>query len=223
MDADRFPKAWLDAIGTPDLERQVACVLEAVEEQRGAGVDVHPPRGLVFAALEMTPPDVVRAVILGQDPYHHPGQAHGLAFSVPDGVAKPPTLRNILKVWSQDTGNPIPTSGCLEAWARHGVLLLNSSLTVRGGVAGSHAGTGWHSITGQIVATVASMGRPIAFLLWGKHAQSVAGSVGKPNVVLHTSHPSPLAARRGFSTARPFTGANDGLKRVGGDPIDWRL
>jgi uracil-DNA glycosylase len=183
-------------------------------------------------ALELTAPDAVRVVILGQDPYHGPGQAHGLCFSVPETVPPPPSLKNVFRELHDDLGIAPPAHGNLEGWARQGVLLLNNTLTVEGGRAGSHAGRGWDAITDACVAAVASREAPAVFILWGSHAQGKAGRIaalaasesgGGPHLLIKSPHPSPLSAHRGFFGSKPFSRANTFLQRNGRGTIDWRL
>ena len=199
-----------------------------VAEERAAHT-VYPPHDEVFAALHLTALRDVRAVILGQDPYHGPRQAHGLAFSVRHGVRIPPSLRNIHQELHDDLGIEIPDHGSLEAWARQGVLLLNTSLTVRAGQAASHAGQGWETFTDRVIATVAAHDRPVVFILWGNHARkkraliTAAPGASDRHIVIESTHPSPFAAHNGFFGSRPFSRANDALVAAGRDPIDWRL
>lgn len=179
-----------------------------------------PGPGRVFAALDAVPPSAVRVVILGQDPYPTPGHANGLAFSVNPGVALPRSLANIFAEVEADIGVR-PVSGDLTAWARQGVLLLNTALSVRAGAAGSHARWGWDALTRQAIAE-ARRHRPLAFLLWGAHAQkAVAGLPRQQDLVIATAHPSPLSARRGFFGSRPFSRVNAWLCARGDQPIDW--
>ena len=168
----------------------------------------------------------MKVVILGQDPYHGPGQAHGLAFSVPDGMRLPPSLRNIYKELESDLGVPARQDGDLTRWATQGVLLLNTSLTVEAGKAGSHAGRGWEAITDACVRAVAARHQSSVFILWGSHAQQKARRIpelgaGSPHLVIESPHPSPLSAYRGFFGSRPFSRANAFLRDSGRDPIDW--
>ncbi|MCX7676703.1 MAG: uracil-DNA glycosylase, partial [Alteraurantiacibacter sp.] len=178
-------------------------------------------------ALELTPLNQVKAVILGQDPYHGPGQAHGLAFSVPRGITPPPSLLNIYKELQADLGLAPPAHGNLEAWARQGVLLLNASLTVEDGKPASHAGRGWEAITDALVAAVAARREPAVFILWGSHAQKKAQRIPAlhtgTHLLLQSAHPSPLSAHRGFFGSRPFSRTNAFLEKAGRGMIDWRL
>ncbi|MBC2664424.1 uracil-DNA glycosylase [Novosphingobium flavum] len=221
------PDSWrpaLDpAMATP-AARKLGGFLKAEE---AAGKQIYPPRGLRLAALELTPLDRVKVVILGQDPYHGPGQAHGLSFSVPKGVKVPPSLVNIYKEIEADLGLPRGAHGNLESWARQGVLLLNNSLTVEDGRAGSHAGLGWDAITDAAVAAVAAKAEPCVFLLWGSHARKkaerVPGLMGSHHLVLAAPHPSPLSAHSGFLGCRHFSKANAFLEAQGRGGIDWSV
>ena len=192
-----------------------------------AGKTVYPPRGLRLAALDLTALGSVKVVVLGQDPYHGPEQAHGLSFSVPDGVRVPPSLANIFKELHADLGLPRPASGNLVAWARQGVLLLNTVLSVQQGQPGSHHGRGWEEITGAVLAAVATRDGPCVFLLWGSHAQnkarSVAGLAASHHLTLTAPHPSPLSAHRGFLGCRHFSQANAFLAAQGRGEVDWRV
>ena len=195
--------------------------------EEAAGKAIYPPRGTRLAALELTPLDAVRVVILGQDPYHGAGRAHGLAFSVQRGVRVPPSLANIYKELHTDLGLAPPRHGHLEAWARHGVLLLNNALTVEAASPGSHQNRGWEALTDAAIAAVAARREPSVFLLWGSHAQKKAArvpglSTGR-HLVLKAPHPSPLSAYAGFFGSRPFSQANAFLEAHGRGPIDWRL
>ncbi|MGB3797159.1 MAG: uracil-DNA glycosylase [Alteraurantiacibacter sp.] len=225
---DSIPDAWAAALA-PALDtpqsRQLAGWLRAEE---GAGEVIYPPRGSRLRALELTPLEDVRVVILGQDPYHGLGQAHGLSFSVPRGVPPPPSLKNIFKEMEGDLGIAVPDHGNLEEWARQGVLLLNNTLTVSQGKAGSHAGKGWEAITDACVAAVARRDVPTVFILWGVHAQGKAAripqlSANSEHLLLKGPHPSPLSAYRGFFGSRPFSQANAFLERHGRGTIDWQL
>ncbi|MBO9725926.1 MAG: uracil-DNA glycosylase [Novosphingobium sp.] len=219
------PPSWQPALGavldSPQL-RQLGGWLKAEE---AAGKRIYPPRGSRLRALELTPLDSVRVVILGQDPYHGPGQAHGLSFSVPEGVKVPPSLVNIYKELATDCGVTAPGHGNLEHWARQGVLLLNNALTVEEAQAGSHQNKGWEAITDAAVAAVAAKAEPCVFLLWGSHAQKkamrVPGLASSHHMVLTAPHPSPLSAHRGFLGCRHFSKANAFLAAHGRGTIDW--
>ena len=194
-----------------------------VAEERG-GCPVYPPPEDVFAALHLTPRGATKVVILGQDPYHGPGQAHGLAFSVRPGVAVPPSLRNIFKELQADLGAVPPRQGSLEPWARRGVLLLNATLTVRGGAAASHHGRGWEVFTDEVIKAVSAKPERVVFVLWGAAARRKRALVDLTcHVVLESAHPSPLSASNGFFGSRPFSRANAALAEAGREPVDWRL
>ncbi|MDJ0644153.1 MAG: uracil-DNA glycosylase [Erythrobacter sp.] len=228
MASEDIPESWRAALepvlATPEA-RKLGGWLRAEED---AGRTIFPPRGQRLAALAMTPLEQVRVVILGQDPYHGQGQAHGLAFSVQDGVKIPPSLVNIFKELESDCGIARPATGNLSPWASQGVLLLNNTLTVQSGNAGSHAGRGWDAITDAAVAAVAERGEPTVFILWGSHARKKAGRVralgsGEHHLVLASPHPSPLSAHNGFFGSRPFSQTNAFLERHGCGVIDWSL
>jgi uracil-DNA glycosylase len=183
---------------------------------------VHPPSDDVFAALHLTPYADTKVMILGQDPYHGPGQAHGLCFSVRRGVRVPPSLRNIQTELHDDLGIAPPGHGNLEAWARRGVLLLNATLTVRGGQAGSHQGHGWEMFTDQVIRAVNDKPHRVVFILWGSSARRKATLVDvERHHIIQSAHPSPLSAHQGFFGSRPFSRANRALTDAGLDPIDW--
>ena len=194
-----------------------------VEDERRRG-PVYPPRDEVFAALHHTSHGATRAVILGQDPYHGPGQAHGLCFSVRRGVARPPSVANIHRELHDDLGVPPPVHGNLERWAAAGVLLLNTTLTVRGGEAGSHRDRGWERFTDRIIEVLSARAEPLVFVLGGSSARAKRPMIdtGRHGVV-ESAHPSPLSAHRGFLGSRPFSKVNALLAERGADPIDWTL
>jgi uracil-DNA glycosylase len=214
---------WLARIGGEFDQPYMAALKAFLASERAAGKAIYPRPRDWFAALDATPPDAVRVVILGQDPYHGPGQAHGLCFSVQPGVRVPPSLVNIYKELQSDLGIAPARHGHLAHWAAQGVLLLNSVLTVEAGLAASHQGRGWERFTDAVVAAVAASAQPTVFLLWGGHAQKKAGAVGAPHLVLRAPHPSPLSARTGFLGCRHFSQANDFLTAHGRGAIDWRL
>lgn len=185
---------------------------------------VYPPANRVFRALELTPLSEAKVVILGQDPYHGPGQAHGLSFSVLPGVKLPPSLRNIYKELQDDLGCEAPMHGCLAHWARQGVLLLNSVLTVEEGQANSHRKLGWESFTDKLVAALSTREQPMAFVLWGRQAQEKGRHIDRSrHLVIEDVHPSPLSAYAGFFGSRPFSRCNAFLAQHGIAEIDWRL
>ncbi len=190
--------------------------------EKQAGKQIYPPGPLIFNALNSTPLPQVKVVILGQDPYHQPGQAHGLSFSVPKGVAVPPSLQNIYKELQRDLGMPIPNHGYLQAWAEQGVLLLNTSLTVERGQAGSHANAGWQRFTDKVIEIVNQHQQGVVFLLWGAHAQSKARLIDETrHLILRSPHPSPLSAHRGFIGNGHFSACNHYLTAQGKTPINW--
>jgi uracil-DNA glycosylase len=185
---------------------------------------VYPPADQVFACLHLTPHAETRVLILGQDPYHGPKQAHGLCFSVSKGVAIPPSLANIYAELRDDLGIEPPGHGNLESWARQGVLLLNTTLTVRAGQAASHQGKGWETFTDEVIRTVDAKAHPVVFILWGSHARRKKALIDTSrHTVLESAHPSPLSAHNGFFGSRPFSRANAALEAAGLAPIDWRI
>lgn len=185
---------------------------------------VYPDMFDIFNALHSTPYADVKVCILGQDPYHGPGQAHGLSFSVQPGVPPPPSLQNILRELHADLGHPPPGHGYLQAWAEQGVLLLNTVLTVRAGMANSHRGRGWERFTDRIIGELNSREQPVVFILWGRPARAKKAliDVGR-HPIIESAHPSPLAAHHGFFGSRPFSRANEYLQAMGVNPVDWRL
>ena len=228
MASEDIPTSWRGALepalSSPEA-RKLGGWLRSEEE---AGRVIYPPRGQRLTALALTPLESVRVVILGQDPYHGPGQAHGLAFSVLDGVKTPPSLVNIFKELESDLGIARPSHGNLAHWAEQGVLLLNNTLTVQAGQAGSHAGRGWDAITDACVAAVVEQGAPTVFILWGSHAKKKAGRVkglgtSADHLVLTSPHPSPLSAHGGFFGSRPFSQANAFLEERGRGAINWAI
>ena len=204
-----------------------AALCRAVTARRAAG-PVYPPEAVVFSAFALTPPEQVRCVILGQDPYHEPEQAHGLAFSVRPGVPLPRSLRNIYKEREADLGLPPAQTGCLIPWARAGVLLINTVLTVDAGQANSHAKFGWQTFTDAVFRILWQLPQPVAFVLWGKQAQvklerAIDAPAGGPRLVHTSAHPSPLSAKRGFFGSRPFSQVDAFLRENGAPPIGWVL
>ena len=225
---EAIPESWrpvLEPVLVTPEARRLGGWLRAEED---AGRAIYPPRGCRLRALELTPLDAVKIVILGQDPYHGPNQAMGLCFAVPEGERVPPSLVNIYKELESDLGLPRPGHGDLGHWARQGVLLLNNSLTVEAGRAGSHAGKGWEAVTDACVAAVAARAEPSVFILWGIHAQGKAARIPElaqsdRHLVLRSPHPSPLSAHRGFFGSKPFSQANAFLEAQGRGAIDWRF
>lgn len=195
-----------------------------LREQKAAGKRIYPPGGNIFNALDSTPFDEVKVVILGQDPYHGPGQAHGLCFSVPPGIAAPPSLQNIFRELQSDLDFTIPRHGCLEHWAGQGVLLLNAVLTVEARRAASHQGKGWEQFTDRIVQCLNEKRSGLVFMLWGAYAQRKGAIIDRDtHLVLAAPHPSPFSADRGFFGCRHFSRANDYLREQGKEAIDWQL
>lgn len=185
---------------------------------------VYPPRDLLFQALRLTPYHEVKAVILGQDPYHGAGQAEGLSFSVQPGVKVPPSLRNIYIELKEDIGVPTPSHGSLVSWGKHGVLLLNTALTVREGKPASHRGKGWERFTDTIIRLLNERKQPMVFLLWGNHAAEKEVLINtEHHLVIRSAHPSPFAARKGFFGSRPFSRTNAFLQEHGQQPVDWTI
>ena len=216
------PESWREVLRNETSQPYFADLSEFVLRERKA-VTVFPSEREVFAALQLTPPGAVRVVIVGQDPYHGAGQAHGLSFSVQRGTRIPPSLRNIYAELHSDLDIPLPSHGNLEAWAKQGVLLLNSTLTVREGEAGSHAGYGWETFTDAIISYLGSRKQHIVFMLWGAHAGKKKSLIGQHHTVITSVHPSPLSAHRGFIGSRPFSQANRVLSNHNQPEINWAI
>lgn len=213
-----------DSVLREDLQSESFARLQAFLDQEYAAGPVYPPREDLFNALKYTDYPAVKAVILGQDPYHGPGQAHGLAFSVQKGVAVPPSLQNIYKELLSDLGCAIPSHGCLIEWAQRGVLLLNAVLSVREGQPNSHKGQGWEQLTDSIIRHLNAREEPMVFLLWGANARQKLPLIQSMNhLVLTAPHPSPLSAYQGFFGCRHFSKANHFLQQAGIAPIDWQI
>ena len=228
MEEPALPPSWQPSLAPVLASREARKLGGLLKGEEAAGKRIYPPRGQRLAALELTPLSKVKVVILGQDPYHGPGQAHGLSFSVPEGVKVPPSLANIYKELESDLGLPRPSCGNLENWARAGVLLLNNSLTVEEGKAGSHGKIGWEAITDTAIAAVAAKQEPCVFMLWGSHARSKAARVpglgaDSHHLILTAPHPSPLSAYQGFLGCKHFSKANAFLVAKGRGAIDWRV
>jgi uracil-DNA glycosylase len=199
-------------------------IVTHLKTERTQGKVIYPAGSNIFHAFDATPFDEVKVVILGQDPYHGPGQAHGLSFSVQPGVPPPPSLVNIFKELHEDVGIPIPKTGFLEKWARQGVLLLNASLTVRAGEPMSHSKIGWEKFTNTVIETISREKEHVVFILWGKFAQEKSALIdGKKHFILKSAHPSPLSAKTGFFGNHHFSQTNSYLMQHGKDPIDWAL
>ena len=220
----RLEESWRRALADEFAAPYMAELRTFLLAERAAGKRIHPRAANWFRALDLTPLGKVRVVILGQDPYHGPGQAHGLCFSVQPGVKKPPSLVNIYKELESELDIPHAQHGYLESWAEQGVLLLNSVLTVEEANAASHAGRGWERFTDAVIRQVAASPQPTVFILWGSYAQKKAGFVDAGrHLVLKSVHPSPLSAHGGFFGSRPFSKANAFLEKAGRGSVDWRL
>lgn len=218
----RLSKEWYECLA-PEFSSPYFKTLDNFLKVRlDEGAIIYPSHDDIFKSLEVTIPSKVKVVILGQDPYHGPRQAHGLSFSVPDGVALPPSLKNIFKEVINDQGSMSLTSGNLSDWAKQGVLLLNRVLTVEEGKAGSHQGKGWETFTEAVLKVLANSDQPLVLMLWGSQAQTIRHLFGKPqHLVLTAPHPSPLSSYRGFFGCRHFSKANLHLKSYGLLPIEW--
>ncbi len=216
------PESWRDVLRNEISQPYFADLSEFVLRERKA-FTVFPSEREVFTALQLTSPHDVRVVIVGQDPYHGAGQAHGLSFSVQHGTRIPTSLRNIYAELHSDLDIPLPSHGNLEAWAQQGVLLLNSTLTVREGEAGSHAGHGWETFTDAIISYLGSSQEHIVFILWGAHAGKKTSLIGQHHTVITSVHPSPLSAHRGFLGSRPFSQANRALSNRNQPEINWMI
>lgn len=214
---------WNPVLKAQTAEPYWAGLQEFVASERTSHA-VYPPQEEVFAALHLTPYADVRVLILGQDPYHGPGQAHGLCFSVRRGVAPPPSLVNIYKELRTDLGITVPKHGNLEVWARKGVLLLNTTLTVRAHEAASHQGKGWERFTDAVIAAVNAKPEPVVFILWGAAARKKRALIDTTrHIIIESAHPSPLSAANGFFGSRPFSRTNEALVAAGRPPVDWAL
>lgn len=217
-----LPRSWQAHVGA-ELEKPYFHTLRDFVDGERRRATVYPPEGEVFTALELTPYDRVKVMILGQDPYHGPGQAHGLAFSVRPGVRPPPSLANIFKELKAEMGCPVPKNGSLVPWAEQGVLLLNAVLTVRDGEPNSHKGRGWETFTDAVIRALAQRPDPVVFVLWGGYAAKKEALIGAPHFIHKSAHPSPLSAKRGFFGSTPFTIINRELQRAGHAPVEWCL
>jgi len=223
-DRVRLEPSWKARVGECFERPQMLALAEFLRAEKRAGKVVYPPGPEIFAALDTTPFDAVKVVILGQDPYHGPNQAHGLCFSVRPGIPVPPSLQNMFAEIERDVRIPRPDHGCLLPWARQGVLLLNSVLTVERGLAGSHQGKGWEGFTDACVDALNREREGIVFLLWGSYAQAKGKLIDpRRHRVLKAPHPSPLSAHRGFIGSGHFSRANEYLRERGQAPVDWRL
>ncbi len=219
----KISQSWYQIL-KPEFESQNYKNLEKFLGEEYSKYTVYPVAENIFSALNFVPFDQVKVVIIGQDPYHEPNQANGLCFSVEKGVKIPPSLANIYKEIQDDIGCTIPRTGDLSPWARQGVLLLNSVLTVRKGVANSHKNKGWEQITSKIIEKLNQREKPLVFMLWGKNAQEIGASIDRTkHLVLTASHPSPLSAYSGFFGCKHFSKANKFLQKTGQIPINWQI
>ncbi len=216
-------ESWKAAL-IDEFEKQYFRELKEFLVEEKSKYPIYPPGGLIFHAFRLTPFDRARVVILGQDPYHGQGQAHGLCFSVPPGIAAPPSLVNIFKEIEHDLGIPVPTHGNLERWARQGVLLLNATLTVRANQPGSHQRKGWETFTNAVIGKLSEQRVGLIFLLWGKFAQEKEALIDtNRHYILKAAHPSPYSAYNGFFGCRHFSKTNEILRKHGLEEIDWRV
>ena len=217
----RIDQSWKEHLQTEFDKPYFKALTDFVRDEYAHG-PVYPPGKLIFNAFDLCPFDKVKVVIIGQDPYHEPGQAHGLCFSVNDGVPFPPSLRNIFKEISDDLGKPVPPSGDLTCWARQGVLLLNATLTVRAGMAGSHQGRGWEEFTDAVIRELNAGRDGLVFILWGGYAKKKGAMIDRSrHLVLSSAHPSPLSAYNGFFGNHHFSQTNNWLISHGESPIEW--
>lgn len=220
---EQLPPSWREALEA-EFSKPYMASLEAFLEHERQEHAVYPPPEDMLNALKYTPFDQVRVLVVGQDPYHGKGQAHGLAFSVRRGVRPPPSLLNIFKELQDDLGLPTPKHGSLEHWAKQGVLLLNTSLTVRAGEPASHKNKGWEHFTDAIIKAVSDKPQPVVFVLWGAHAQKKLELIDTSrHTVIKAAHPSPYSADKGFFGSRPFSKINAALRKQGQPEIDWSL
>ena len=219
----KIEESW-KALLQEEFDKPYFAELIAFVKNEYAQTRIFPPGKLIFNAFNLSPFDKVKVVIIGQDPYHGPGQAHGLCFSVNDGVPFPPSLLNIFKEIKNDIGTDAPTTGNLTRWAEQGILLLNATLTVRAHQAGSHQNRGWETFTDAAIRVLNEQDRPIVFMLWGRPAQMKKRMLTNPNhLILEAPHPSPLSAYRGFFGSKPFSQTNKFLEAHGVEPIDWQI
>ena len=217
----KIDQSWKEHLQTEFDKPYFKTLTDFVKNEYAHG-PVYPPGRLIFNAFDLCPFDKVKVVIIGQDPYHEPGQAHGLCFSVNDGVPFPPSLRNIFKEISDDLGKPVPLSGDLTRWARQGVLLLNATLTVRAGQAGSHQGRGWEEFTDAVIRELIASRDGLVFILWGSYAKKKGAVIDRSrHLVLSSAHPSPLSAYNGFFGNHHFSLTNKWLAEHGETPIEW--
>ncbi len=220
----KIEESWKEKLKDEFEKPYFLQLVDHLKAEKALNRQIYPAGNNIFKAFEKTPFSQVKLVILGQDPYHGPGQAHGLSFSVQDGVAIPRSLKNIFKELQTDIGIPTPASGNLTAWAEKGVLLLNASLTVRANEPASHAQIGWLQFTDAVISIISAYKKDVVFLLWGKFAQEKQLLIdGRKHFVLKAAHPSPFSADKGFFGCRHFSKSNEFLMQKGYDPIDWKL
>jgi len=220
----KIEASWKEVLKDEFKKPYFKQIADHIKTEKAQGKTIYPPGSQIFHAFEATPFDELKVVILGQDPYHGPRQAHGLSFSVQKGVPPPPSLINIFKELHDDVGVPIPNHGHLEKWAKQGVLLLNASLTVRAGEPMSHSRLGWEKFTNTVIEKVSDLKEHIVFVLWGRFAQEKQSLIDqKKHYIIKSAHPSPLSAKNGFFGSKPFSKINNYLVKHGIDPIDWAL
>jgi len=221
----KLAKNWHNLLKDEIKKPYIKELKDFLGKEEKAGITIYPPEPLVFHAFARTPYEEVKVVIMGQDPYHGPGQAHGLSFSVPCGIPPPPSLKNIFKEIESDVKIPPPQTGCLNGWAKQGVLLLNATLTVRAGEPKSHYGKGWEQFTDAAIQKLAERKDPIVFLLWGKSAKEKCDHLlaHTHHIILTAPHPSPYSVSYGFFGCRHFSKTNQYLKKWGKTPIDWQI
>lgn len=220
----KIEPSWKEVLADEFKKPYFKNIADHLKTEKEQAKTIYPPGSLIFNAFEKTPFDNVKVVILGQDPYHGPRQAHGLSFSVQKGVPPPPSLINIFKELHDDVGVPVPRHGNLEHWAEQGVLLLNASLTVRAQEPMSHSKIGWHHFTDTVIKKISDEKEHVVFILWGRFAQEKKALIDeRKHYILTSAHPSPLSAKNGFFGSRPFSKVNTYLMKHGIDPIDWAL
>ncbi len=217
----KIRKSWYDLL-KDEFQKDYFKKLQEFLKVEYSKYEIYPPEDKIFNALNHVPYDKIKVVIIGQDPYHEPGQAQGMSFSVPENIEIPPSLVNMMKEIESDLGIKCYNNGNLERWANQGVLLLNTVLTVRRGQANSHKDKGWEILTRKIIELIGKREKPIVFLLWGSYAQSYENLIGPQHLVLKAPHPSPLSAYRGFFGCKHFSKCNEFLKQNNEEPIDWR-
>jgi uracil-DNA glycosylase len=221
----RLEPGWKKALESEFNKGYFLELRSFLKHEKAKGSVIYPPGSKIFTAFDFTPFDHVKVVILGQDPYHGDGQAHGLSFSVPEGITQPPSLKNIFKELHADLGIPIPEKkGDLSSWAKQGVFLLNAILTVQANQPASHQKKGWENFTDAVIKTLSDTRQGLVFILWGKFAQSKEALIDtSKHYIIKSAHPSPFSADSGFFGSRPFSKTNDILKKLGKEPIDWTI